>query len=80
MSDEARMLYLSPEEIRPYQLERLQQTLERSQRTPYFAQRLAGVEVHSLGDLANVPFTLKEDMRAASPFGAVAVPNAELFQ
>jgi phenylacetate-CoA ligase len=80
MNDEARMLLLSPEEIRPIQLERLQQTLERARRAPFFAERFAGKSVSSLDDLAGLPPTTKQDLRDASPFGAVAIPRTELFQ
>jgi phenylacetate-CoA ligase len=80
MTDEARLLYASPEEIHAYQLDRLRQTVERIGRAPYFAERFAGVTVRSLDVLPRLPFTSKDDLRAASPFGAVTVPNAELFQ
>jgi phenylacetate-CoA ligase len=80
MSDEARLLYVPPEEIHAYQLERLRQTVERARKAPFFAGRLAGAQVRSLDDLPRLPFTTKEDLRQASPFGAVAVPHSELFQ
>jgi phenylacetate-CoA ligase len=80
MNAEARMLDLSREEIRPYQLEGLRKTLNAAKRAPYFAERLAPCNVESLDDLAKLPLTTKEDLRAASPFGAVAVPNSELYQ
>ena len=80
MNDEARMLYVSDEEIESYQLERLRKTLEAAKRAPYFADRLSGCRIESLDDLAKLPLTTKEDLRAASPFGSVAVPNAELSQ
>ena len=80
MSDEARMLRLSEKEIQDHQFERLKVTLERAKKAPYFAERLSGASVNSLADLAKLPLTTKEDLRAASPFGAVAVPHAELFQ
>jgi len=80
MSDEARMLYLSRDEIEKYQLERLREILTRAQRAPYFAKRLADFKVESLDDLARLPLTTKDDLRAASPFGAVAVPISELHQ
>ncbi len=80
MTDEARMLRLSDAEIQAYQLKKLKETLERAKRAPYFAERLSGCKVDSLDDLASLPLTTKEDLRAASPYGAVAVPHAELFQ
>lgn len=80
MIDEARMLYSSREEIESYQLERLKETLERAKRAPYFAERLANCTVETLGDLAKLPLTTKNDLNEASPRGAVAVPNSELYQ
>lgn len=70
----------SREQIEALQLERLKQTLERARRAPYFADRLKDCHVGSLADVANLPPTTKEDLRDASPFGAVAVPPSELFQ
>ena len=43
---------------------------------PYFAKRLAAARVNSLADLEKLPLTLKENLRAASPFGSIAVPKA----
>jgi phenylacetate-CoA ligase len=80
MNEEALMLYQSPQEIQAYQLARLRETVDRARRAPYFAERLASASVGALGDLEKLPLTLKEDLRKASPFGSVAVPNAELFQ
>jgi phenylacetate-CoA ligase len=80
MSNETRMLYLSSEEVRLYQLSRLRETLQRIQKAPFFASRYADRTADSLDDLARLPPIWKEDLRAASPFGSVAVPPAELFQ
>jgi phenylacetate-CoA ligase len=79
-NEETRMLYQSPDEIQAYQLARLRETVARAGRAPYFGDRFKNRSVTSLQDLATLPVTTKEDLRAASPFGAVAVPNAELFQ
>ena len=80
MNDEARLLYAAPDEVRTYHLERLRDTVARVRRAPYFAERFDGTSVNSLDDLPRLPFTTKDDLRRASPFGAVAVPHAELFQ
>jgi phenylacetate-CoA ligase len=78
--NEARMLYLSSGEIEAHQLTCLKETVERVKRAPYFSERFARVKIDSLADLPRLPLTTKEDLREASPFGAVAVPEAELFQ
>lgn len=80
MQPEARRLYLSRKEMEAYQLEKLQQTVQRAARTDYFGSRFAHVAIRCLADLQSLPVTTKEDLREASPFGAVAVPHAELFQ
>jgi phenylacetate-CoA ligase len=80
MTDEARYLYSSPSEIEALQLDRLRVTVERAKKAPAFADRLAGAKVASLADVAHLPLTTKKDLQDASPFGSVAVPNAELFQ
>jgi phenylacetate-CoA ligase len=80
MAREDRMLYLSRKKIEEYQLEQLKETVKRAKKAPYFGERLAEAKVKSLDDLAELPPTTKEDLRAASPFGSVAVPHRKLFQ
>ncbi len=73
-------------ELEALQLERLTGTLERirAARTPY-ASRMeeAGVEpgdVKSLGDLAKLPFSRKQDFRDAYPLGMLAVPAGDVVR
>src|SRR5262249_31508346 len=66
-------LYWPADQIRPYQLARLRETVARAARSPYYGPRLAGLRVESLDDLPRLPVTPKEDARAASPFGLLAV-------
>ena len=73
-------LFWTAEQIRAYQLDRLRETLALAAHTAYYAPRLAGVCIESLDDLARLPLTPKEDVRAASPFGLLAVESQELFQ
>ena len=73
-------LYWPAERIRPYQLGHLRETLARAVRTPYYGPRLAGVRVEALDDLARLALTSKEDARAGSPYGLLAVGPEELFQ
>jgi phenylacetate-CoA ligase len=77
---ETERLYWTGERIAAYQLERLRETIDRARRAPLYAQRLADCRVESLADLACLPLTVKEELRAASPWGLVAVGREELFQ
>ena len=80
MNDDISRQSTSRDEMEPLQLARLRETLDRIKQAPFFAKRFAGCTLDSLADLSKLPVTTKEDLRAASPFGAVAVPNAELIQ
>ena len=48
------------------------------ERVPFYRERLSGVNVRGLADLAGLPFTRKTDLRAQYPFGLFAVPLAEV--
>lgn len=73
-------LYWPAEQVHCYQLDRLRETVARAARSSYYGPRLAGVRVETLDDLGRLPITSKEDARAASPFGLLAVAPDELFQ
>ena len=80
-SPETERLYWPAERMRAYQLERLRETVARAARTPFYAPRLQhGFQVESLDDLARLPLTSKDDVRAASPYGLLAVGARQLFQ
>ena len=72
------------DELRTLQLERLRGTLARAHRdvAPYRRKlESAGVhpdELRELSDLARFPFTTKQDLRDAYPFGMFAVPREQL--
>jgi hypothetical protein len=67
----------SRERIDRIQSKRLLWALSRARRSPLYRARLAEKESlpapHSAGDLAQLVFTTKEDLRRAYPFGALAV-------
>ena len=85
-------MYLHPEletmtrpEIERLQLERLQQTVRRCMRSPFYQQRFreAGLtpeSIRSLDDLQKIPFTTKQDLREHYPFGLSAVPLEEVVR
>ncbi|MDR0827921.1 MAG: phenylacetate--CoA ligase [Desulfovibrio sp.] len=67
------------------QLVRLRNTLTQALRSPFYRDRferagLAPQDMRSLADLEKIPFTSKEDLRAAYPYGLVTVPMEELVR
>jgi phenylacetate-CoA ligase len=75
------------ERLREIQLERLRETVARSLAAqPPIAARLADAgissagDVGSLEDVARLPFSVKDDLRHAYPFGLLAVPREELVR
>ncbi|HEV8584375.1 MAG TPA: phenylacetate--CoA ligase [Methylomirabilota bacterium] len=61
------------------QWERLRATLGwAAERVPFYAARVGGGAVRGLGDLSQLPFTRKSDLREHYPFGLFAVPRAEV--
>jgi phenylacetate-CoA ligase len=77
---------LDREELGQLQLERLQATLSRVARNvPFYRKRFdeAGLdpdELRSVGDLNALPFTTKEDLRHAYPYGLFAVPLRDVVR
>jgi len=72
--------FASRDELQRLQLDRLRATLARAhERVPHYRAKFdaAGVrpeELRDLADLAQFPFTTKDDLRANYPFGMFAVP------
>ena len=74
----------SRDELEALQLERLRWSLSHAYAgNPRYRQKFDAAGVHpsdltSLKDLARFPFTTKQDLRDAYPFGFFAVPEAKL--
>jgi phenylacetate-CoA ligase len=74
----------SRDEIAALQLERLRWTLRHAyENVPFYRRRFDGAGVHpqdcrDLADLANYPFTVKQDFRDNYPFGLLAVPREQV--
>ena len=74
------------EELAQVQIERLQTTLNRVQRSVAFyraafqAQRVKPEAVSSLEDLRRLPFTTREDLRRAYPYDMFAVPLKDIVR
>lgn len=61
----------------------LRRTLEQAQKIPFYRRKFAEKNItpdsiRSVDDLKRLPFTTKQDLRDAYPFGFFAVPRAEL--
>uniref|UniRef100_UPI003079BD43 phenylacetate--CoA ligase n=1 Tax=Phocaeicola coprophilus TaxID=387090 RepID=UPI003079BD43 len=85
-------MYLHPEletlsrsRLEKLQMERLQQTLARCMRIPFYKQRFAACglrpeDIRTLNDVRKLPFTTKQDLRDNYPFGLSAVPLEEVVR
>jgi phenylacetate-CoA ligase len=74
----------SRDELESLQLERLRWTLRHAyERVPFYRARFDQTGIHpedcrELADLAKLPFTTKEDLRASYPFAMFAVPREQI--
>ena len=77
---------MSREDLEALQLERLQALVKRVyQKIPLYKESFdkAGInpeDIKSLADLTKLPFTVKQDMREAYPFGLFAVPRKDVVR
>lgn len=77
---------MSREDLEALQLERLQALVKRVyQKIPFYKESFdkAGInpeDIKSLPDLTKLPFTVKQDMRDAYPFGLFAVPRKDVVR
>ena len=75
---------LRPRALRDLQLRRLRKTVRyAAERVPLYKRRLKAAkvrpeDVRSLEDVARLPFTTKDDLRDAYPYGVLAVPMREI--
>ncbi len=68
---------LSREEIASLQTQRLQSTVERAKKSPFYAERLQGIDPASLKSpeaIRHLPLTTKDDLRQHYPFGFLTQP------
>ncbi len=71
--------------IADVQLQRLRSSVAKARRSEFYRKRLddAGVDessIQSLGDLAKIPFTSKDDLRSQYPHGLLCVPRDEIVR
>jgi len=57
----------------------LRDAVARARRSVFYARHLAGHELSGRADLGRLPLTFKHHLRAASPFGMLAVPPAHAW-
>jgi phenylacetate-CoA ligase len=75
---------MSRDELEALQLARLRHTVSYAyERVPLYRAKFEAVGVHpddirDLGDIAKLPFTTKDDLRATYPFGMFAVPRSQV--
>jgi phenylacetate-CoA ligase len=80
VSDYYEAEFLSRDQIAALQGAALPAAVARAMRSPFYARSLAGCvpeEIRSLDDLRRLPFTTKDDLRAAMPWGMLAIPREE---
>lgn len=85
MSDYLEAEFYSSAQIRQLQEERLPQAVQRAAQAPFYAQLFAALSlaperIKSVNDLSLLPFTTKEDLRAAMPYGLLAVPREHVVR
>ena len=74
------------DEIERIQLKGLKRQIENALKTPYYSKVLKNVgitsrdDIKSLADLKKLPFTTKNDLRDAYPFGMLACSQEELVR
>ncbi|BAW30805.1 MAG TPA: phenylacetate--CoA ligase [Methanothermobacter sp.] len=77
---------MDKEERKEIQLKRLQDTVKRAyENVPYYHQRFNELkiepeDIESLEDIKKLPFTTKQDLREAYPFGMFAVPDEDIIE
>jgi phenylacetate-CoA ligase len=72
-------------ELMAFQLAALKRTLDSARKTDFYGRRLAeaGIkleDIRSLDDIRRIPFTTKQDLRDAFPYGMLAVGKDEVLR
>jgi phenylacetate-CoA ligase len=72
---------MSRDELEELQLKRLKKTLKRASRAPFYQSKgIADISVKDLSDVRKLPFTVKEDLRDAYPYGMLSCPLDEVVR
>jgi phenylacetate-CoA ligase len=65
------------------QVKRLGDTVSRAKKSVFYSHKLKGFDeqsLHKVGDVSNLPFTTKNDLRANYDFGLVCVPKNHIIR
>ncbi|MDT8273270.1 MAG: phenylacetate--CoA ligase [Desulfomonilia bacterium] len=63
------------------QLTRLRETIERASKAPFYEKAgLRDCSISSISDITKLPFTTKQDLRDAYPYGMISVPLEEVVR
>jgi phenylacetate-CoA ligase len=66
---------ISRDELGELQLKRLKKTLQRAAASPFYRDRgIKDIQISGLSDIRKLPFTTKDDLRDAYPYGMVSCP------
>lgn len=74
------------ESLKELQLVHLRETVDCALKTPFYKRRLAkagigsGDDIRTIDDLKRIPFTTKDDLREAYPFGLLATDRKECIR
>lgn len=77
---------MDKEALEALQLLRYKKTVANALKTPFYKKRLSSVgitsakDLKSLSDIKKIPFTTKEDLREAYPFGLMAVDKEDVVR
>ncbi|MDR3112827.1 MAG: phenylacetate--CoA ligase [Endomicrobium sp.] len=72
---------LAQSELKKFQLQNLNKTLEIAKKSQFYSKKLANVgTLKNLSDLKNIPFTQKQDLRDAFPYGLLTVDLSDVVR
>ncbi|MCD6569877.1 MAG: phenylacetate--CoA ligase [Deltaproteobacteria bacterium] len=72
---------ISRDKLEELQLRRLKETVAKAADSPYYnALGLKDYRITTLSDIEKLPFTTKQDLREAYPYGMVCVPKQKLVR
>lgn len=72
---------ISRDELEELQLKRLKKTVKRAAKAPFYKARGVGdLKIEDLSDIGKLPFTTKDDLRDAYPFGMLSCKLDEVVR